>query len=136
MTDKARYGDLHERMMRAELYVLAFARRAGVIWNLSDKAITEVLHRAYSKADAENPAFERLAAGIDVVLTSHGDNKIGVIKEIRAATGFGLREAKDLVESAPVVAIADLSASRAMEVKRNLEASGATVELREANNAA
>jgi large subunit ribosomal protein L7/L12 len=66
----------------------------------------------------------------DVVLSASGDNKINVIKEVRAITGLGLKEAKDLVEGAPKVVKSDVSTSEAEEIKKKLEAAGAKVELK------
>jgi len=65
-----------------------------------------------------------------VNLVSSGDNKIGVIKEVRAFTGLGLKEAKDLVEAAPKQLKASVSKKDAEEVKKKLEAVGAKVELK------
>ncbi len=66
----------------------------------------------------------------DVVLASIGDKKINVIKEVRAMTGLGLKEAKDLVESAPKEIKEGVSKDEAEEIKAKLEAAGATVELK------
>jgi large subunit ribosomal protein L7/L12 len=66
----------------------------------------------------------------EVVLTSAGDNKINVIKEVRAITGLGLKEAKDLVEAAPKTIKADVSKTEAEDLKKKLEAAGAKVELK------
>jgi len=66
----------------------------------------------------------------DVVLASFGDNKVGVIKAVRAATGLGLKEAKDLVESAPAPIKEAASKGEADELKKTLEEAGATVELK------
>jgi len=65
-----------------------------------------------------------------VVLTSFGENKIGVIKVVRAATGLGLKEAKDLVEAAPKPIKTGLSKEDADKLKAELEAAGAKVELK------
>jgi len=65
-----------------------------------------------------------------VVLTSAGDKKINVIKEVRAITGLGLKEAKELVEGAPKDVKADVSKDEAEELKGKLEAAGAGVELK------
>ena len=65
----------------------------------------------------------------DVVLASFGDNKVGVIKAVRGATGLGLKEAKDLVESAPAPIKEAASKDEAEELKKTLEEAGATVEL-------
>ena len=65
-----------------------------------------------------------------VVLSAAGDNKIGVIKEVRAFTGLGLKEAKDLVEGAPKELKTGVSKKDAEEVKKKFEAAGAKVELK------
>ena len=65
-----------------------------------------------------------------VVLASGGDNKINVIKEVRAITGLGLKEAKDLVEGAPKPVKEGVAKKDAEEMKKKLEAAGAKVELK------
>ncbi len=72
---------------------------------------------------AEKPEFT-------VVLTDAGDKKINVIKEVRAITGLGLKEAKDLVEGAPKEVKADVSKDEAAKIKKQLEDAGAKVELK------
>ena len=66
----------------------------------------------------------------DIVLAAAGANKIQVIKEIRAVTSLGLKEAKELVESAPKPVKQGLKKEEADEIKKKLEAAGATVELK------
>ena len=66
----------------------------------------------------------------NVVLTDAGANKIGVIKEVRAITGLGLKEAKDLVEGAPKPVKEGANKAEAEEIKKKLEAAGAKVELK------
>ncbi|NOZ67071.1 MAG: 50S ribosomal protein L7/L12 [Alphaproteobacteria bacterium] len=66
----------------------------------------------------------------DVVLVSFGEKKINVIKEVRAITALGLKEAKELVEGAPKVVKEAASKTEAEEIKAKLEAAGATVELK------
>jgi large subunit ribosomal protein L7/L12 len=66
----------------------------------------------------------------DVILAEAGANKIGVIKEVRAITGLGLKEAKDLVEAAPKPVKEAASKADAEEIKKKLEAAGAKVELK------
>ena len=66
----------------------------------------------------------------DVVLKAAGDKKIQVIKEVRAATGLGLKEAKDLVEGAPKTVKEGLDKEEAEKLKKALEEQGATVELK------
>ncbi len=66
----------------------------------------------------------------DVVLTSAGEKKIGVIKEVRALTSLGLKEAKELVEAAPKAVLEGVDKTKAEEAKGKLEAAGASVELK------
>ena len=66
----------------------------------------------------------------DVMLTNFGEKKINVIKEVRAITGLGLKEAKDLVEAAPKAVKEGASKEDAEKFKEQLEAAGATVELK------
>jgi large subunit ribosomal protein L7/L12 len=66
----------------------------------------------------------------DVVLTGAGDKKIQVIKEVRALTSLGLKEAKDLVDSAPKPVLEKVAKDQAEEAKAKLEGAGATVELK------
>ena len=75
------------------------------------------------EAEAEQDIF-------DVVLTAFGDKKINVIKEVRAITSLGLKEAKDLVEAAPKAVKEGVGKNEAEEVKAKLEGAGATVELK------
>ena len=74
------------------------------------------------------PAAEKTE--FTVVLTEAGDKKINVIKEVRAITGLGLKEAKDLVEGAPKEVKADVSKDEAAKIKKQLEDAGAKVELK------
>jgi large subunit ribosomal protein L7/L12 len=66
----------------------------------------------------------------DVILEAHGDKKINVIKVVRAATGLGLKEAKDLVEGAPSKVKEGISKEDAQKLKKELEESGATVSIK------
>ncbi len=66
----------------------------------------------------------------DVVLAGFGDNKVGVIKAVRGATGLGLKEAKALVESAPAPVKEAVSKDEAEDLKKQLEEAGATVEVK------
>ena len=66
----------------------------------------------------------------DVVLTSFGENKVAVIKAVRALTGLGLKDAKTLVESAPVPVKEGANKDEAEDIKKQLEEAGATVELK------
>jgi large subunit ribosomal protein L7/L12 len=66
----------------------------------------------------------------DVILKGFGDNKINVIKEIRKITNLGLKEAKELVEGAPATVVTGVSKEAAAQMKADLEAAGATVEVK------
>ncbi len=66
----------------------------------------------------------------DVVLSSFGDKKVGVIKAVRSITGLGLKEAKDLVESAPSAVKEGVSKDEAEEIKKQLEEAGGSVEVK------
>ena len=79
--------------------------------------------------DAGGAAAEE-QTDFDVVLASFGENKVGVIKAVRGATGLGLKEAKDLVESAPAPIKEGVPKAEAEEMKKTLEEAGATVELK------
>jgi large subunit ribosomal protein L7/L12 len=77
---------------------------------------------------AAEPAAEKTE--FDVVLDAFGDNKIGVIKVVRAATGLGLKEAKDLVEGAPSKVKEGIAKADAEKLKKELEESGAKVSIK------
>jgi large subunit ribosomal protein L7/L12 len=77
---------------------------------------------------AAAPAEEKTE--FDVILASFGDNKIGVIKEVRAITGLALKEAKDLVEGAPKAVKEGVSKEDAEKIKKQLEDAGAKVEVK------
>ena len=79
-------------------------------------------------AAAAAPAEEKTE--FDVILASFGDNKIGVIKEVRAITGLGLKEAKDLVEGAPKALKEGVAKDEADKIKEQLEKAGAKVEIK------
>ena len=79
-------------------------------------------------AAAAAPAEEKTE--FDVILASFGENKVAVIKEVRAITGLGLKEAKDLVEGAPKAIKEGASKEDAEKIKAQLEAAGAKVEVK------
>ncbi len=95
-------------------------------WGVS--AAAPVAVAAAGGGDAGAAAEEKTE--FDVVMTSFGEKKINVIKEVRAITGLGLKEAKDLVEAAPKAVKEGVSKVEAEEVKAKLEAAGATIELK------
>ncbi|MGR9089337.1 MAG: 50S ribosomal protein L7/L12 [Gammaproteobacteria bacterium] len=75
-------------------------------------------------------AAEEVKDDFDVVMSSFGENKVSVIKAVRAITGLGLKEAKELVESAPATVKEALPKAEAEEVKKQLEEAGAQVDLK------
>ena len=97
-------------------------------WGVSAAAPVAVA-AAGGAAGAAAPAEEEKTE-FDVILTDAGANKINVIKEVRAITGLGLKEAKDLVEGAPKAVKEGASKDEAEKIKAQLEAAGAKVELK------
>jgi large subunit ribosomal protein L7/L12 len=85
---------------------------------------------AAGAAGAEGAAAAEEKDEFDVVLTTAGNEKIKVIKEVRSLTSLGLKEAKDLVESAPKAVLEHASKEDAEKAKAQLEEAGATVELK------
>lgn len=81
-------------------------------------------------APAEAGAEEEAQTSFDVAMSSFGDNKISVIKAVRQITGLGLKEAKELVESAPCAVKEGVEADEAEAIKKQLEEAGAAVELK------
>ncbi|WP_418277878.1 50S ribosomal protein L7/L12 [Isoptericola jiangsuensis] len=79
---------------------------------------------------AGDAAAEEEKDEFDVILTAAGDKKIGVIKEVRALTSLGLKEAKDLVDGAPKPVLEGVNKEAAEKAKEALEAAGASVELK------
>ena len=80
-------------------------------------------------AGAAAPAAEEKTE-FDVILTATGDNKVGVIKVVRAVTGLGLKEAKDLVDGAPKAVKEGANKADAESIKKQLEEAGAKVEIK------
>src|ERR1700712_5090245 len=95
-------------------------------WGVS--AAAPVAAAAGPAAAAAAPAEEKTE--FDVILTSFGENKINVIKEVRAITALGLGEAKALVEGAPKAVKEGVNKAEAEEIKKKLEGAGAKVELK------
>ena len=84
---------------------------------------------AAAPAAGDAPAAEEKTE-FDVILTAAGDGKLAVIKAVREITGLGLKEAKDLVESAPKEIKTGVAKAEAEEIKKALTAAGATVEIK------
>ena len=98
-------------------------------WGVSAAAPVAVAAAPAAGGDAGGDAAEAKDS-FTVVLASAGDQKINVIKEVRAITGLGLKEAKEIVESAPKDLKEDVPTAEANELKEKLEAVGATIELK------
>ena len=107
-----------------ELSTLTVVEAAELSKQLEEKwGVTAAAPVAAAPAGEEKSEFS-------VFLASAGDKKINVIKEVRAITGLGLKEAKDLVEGAPKEVKAGVAKKEADEFKKKLEAAGAKVELK------
>ena len=97
-------------------------------WGVS--AAAPVAVAAAVGAPAAGAAAAEVQTEFTVILTAAGDKKINVIKEVRAITGLGLKEAKDLVEGAPKTVKDGVNKDEAGKIKKQLEDAGATVELK------
>jgi len=112
-----------------ELSKLTVVEAADLSKQLEEKwGVKAAAPAAAAAAPAAAPAEEKTE--FTVFLASAGDKKINVIKEVRAFTGLGLKEAKDLVEAAPKEVKAGVAKKDAEEAKKKLEAAGAKVELK------
>lgn len=115
----------------SELTVIEAAELSKMLeekWGVSAAAPVAVAAVAGMAAEAGGPAEEQ--TDFEVILSSAGDKKIEVIKEVRAITGLGLKEAKDLVEGAPKTLKEAVAKAEAEEIKKKLEAVGAKVDLK------
>lgn len=114
-----------------ELSVLTVMEAAELSKMLEEKwGVSAAAPVAAAAAPAAAAAAVEEQTEFDVVLANAGEKKINVIKEVRAITGLGLKEAKDLVEGAPKVVKEACSKDEAAELKKKLEEAGATVELK------
>ena len=113
-----------------ELSTLTVVEAAELSKQLEEKwGVTAAAPVAAAPAGGAAPAAEEKSE-FSVFLTSAGDKKINVIKEVRAITALGLKEAKDLVEAAPKEIKGGVPKKEAEEFKKKLEAAGAKVELK------
>ena len=110
------------------LEIAGLVKELETKWGVSAAAPVAAAAAAPAAAAAAAPAEEKTE--FTVVLVDGGANKIGSIKEVRAITGLGLKEAKDLVEGAPKPVKEGVSKAEAEEIKKKLEAAGAKVELK------
>ena len=97
-------------------------------WGVSAAAPVAAAAAAPAAAAAAAPVEEQTE--FNVILTAAGEKKINVIKEVRAITGLGLKEAKDLVEGAPKAVKEAVSKDEAAKIKKQLEEAGATVDIK------
>jgi len=114
------------------LTVLEAAELAKMLeekWGVSAAAPIAVAAAAGGGGAAAAPV-EEAKTEFDVILTGFGDKKVNVIKEVRAITSLGLKEAKDLVEAAPKPVKEGVNKEEADKIKKQLEEAGATVEIR------
>ena len=109
-------------LLEAAELVKAMEEKFGV------SAAAPVAVAAVAAAPAEAAAEE--ASEVNVILASAGANKIAVLKEVRAITGLGLKEAKDLVDGAPKAVKEGIKREDAEAIKKQLEEAGATVEIK------
>ncbi|MBQ4114360.1 50S ribosomal protein L7/L12 [bacterium] len=109
-------------LLEAAELVKAMEEKFGV------SAAAPVAVAAVAAAPAEAAADE--ASEVNVILASAGANKIAVLKEVRAITGLGLKEAKDLVDGAPKAIKEGVKKEDAEAIKKQLEEAGATVEIK------
>lgn len=118
--------------------ILKFVEDIKTLSVLELKELVDAIQEEFgvTAAIAAAPAAGGAAAAVeektefDVILASFGDAKMGVIKAVKEITGLGLKEAKELVESAPKAIKEGASKAEADELKAKLEAAGATVELK------
>jgi large subunit ribosomal protein L7/L12 len=116
----------------SQLTVLEAAELSKMLeerWGVSAAAPVAVAAAAGAGGGAAAAPVEEKTE-FDVVLTAAGDKKINVIKEVRAITGLGLKEAKDLVEGAPKTVKEGVAKAEAEDLRKKLEDAGAKVELK------
>ena len=102
-----------------------------LIKSMEDKfGVSAAVQMAAAPAAAGAAAAVEEQTEFNVIMTSFGENKIGVIKVIRTVTGLGLKEAKDLVEASPSKVKEGVTKAIAADIKKQLEEAGATVEVK------
>ncbi|MGE0201497.1 MAG: 50S ribosomal protein L7/L12 [Candidatus Melainabacteria bacterium] len=115
-----------------EIKTLTFLQTANLVKAFEDEfgitAAAPVAVAAAPAAGADAGAEE--ASEVEVILKDAGGNKIAVLKEVRAITGLGLKEAKDLVDGAPKSIKAGVKKEDAQQIKEKLEAAGAVIEFK------
>ena len=126
-------ADITKEQVVEWLYAQTVLEVADLVKELEDKwgvsaAAPVAVAAAGPAGGGDAPAEEK--DEFDVIFVAPGDNKIASIKEVRAITGLGLKEAKDLVEGAPKPVKEGATKDEAEEIKKKLEAAGAKVELK------
>jgi large subunit ribosomal protein L7/L12 len=117
---------LKELSSKSIMEVVELVKMLEEEWGVSAAAPVAAVAGVASSDASENVEKDEF----DVVLAGFGDNKVAVIKAVRAITGLGLKEAKDSVEGAPSTIKEGVSKDEAAEVKKQLEEAGASVELK------
>lgn len=114
-----------------QIKTLSFLQTANLVKAFEDEfGITASAPMAVAAAPAAAAAAEEEVSEVTVMLTDAGGNKIAVLKEVRAITGLGLKEAKDLVDSAPKAIKEGVKKEDAQKMKEQLEAAGGKVEFK------
>ena len=112
------------------LELVELKRRIEDEWGITAAAPVAVAAPGVAPGATDGAAPEEEKTSFDVVLTAAGDKKIQVIKVVRAITGLGLKEAKDLVDSAPKPVKEGVAQDEADSIRGQLEEAGATVEVK------
>ena len=134
MTEETNVVELEPELedLASKLDSLTLLQASKLVKRLEDKwgvsAAAPVAVAAAPAAGGEDAGAEEKSS-FDVILESHGDKKIQVIKEVRAITGLGLKEAKELVDGAPKAVKEGVSKEEAEEIKAKIEAAGGTVKV-------
>ncbi|MEK7615219.1 MAG: 50S ribosomal protein L7/L12 [Patescibacteria group bacterium] len=127
MSDETKFKDLIEKI--EQMSVLDLAELVKVLEEKFGVSASAPAMMMAPGAAAAGPAAEEKTS-FDVELTAAGDNKIGVIKAVRAITALGLKEAKDIVDAAPKMVKEGVSKEQAEDFKKQLTEAGATVTLK------
>ena len=124
-------ADITKEQVVDFLSALTVLEVAGLVTELEEKwGVSAAAPVAAAAGPAAAAEVVEEKDEFDVIFVAHGANKIASIKEVRAITGLGLKEAKDLVEGAPKVVKEGATKDEAEEIKKKLEAAGAKVELK------
>ena len=130
-TKKASADDLLESFKGMTLLELSeFIKKFEETFEVQAAAMAAPMAMAGGAATAEAAEEAEEQTEFDVILNSAGDKKIQVIKEVRALTSLGLKEAKDLVDGAPKPVLEKVPKEQADQAKQKLEAAGGTVEVK------